>query len=397
MKLRRDRRKFLISSAKAGLLLPFFGNPLLSCKNDPSNKKSAAPNKKLHILILGGTSFLGPHQIAYALNRGHSITTFTRGKTKPTIHKELFDKVEQLIGDRANNLNALHDRKWDAVIDNSGHRKDWTRDTAKLLRKNVDQYLYTSSTGVYYPYLDVDIKEDTHVLLKQPEGITDEEMKMEYGYGVMKSNSELAAKEHFGENRTIIVRPTYMVGPGDKTDRFIHWPVRLAREGEVLVPGKKEDPVQFIDVRDVAQWMIRLLENKTSGTFNAVGPKSPMVMYDFVKEAHSAFDSQISLVPIDDYDFLMEHQIKDLVPWIMPTGNNFGSARVNNKKGIANGLAFTDLKKTILDTHTWWYSDALTNERRQKFETDPRCMPGREKRMLDDWKQLQSNLSATGR
>jgi len=255
------RRKIIKAGIQAGAISPFLGPLFFSCaqKADKVSEKGADQQKKLNILILGGTSFLGPHQIAYALERGHSISTFTRGKTKPTVHQEMFEQVESLVGDRENDLEALKNWKWDAVIDNSGRNVEWTKATAELLKDNVELYIYTSSTGVYYPYLGKDIKEDIELVLEVPEDLPDEEMKMEHGYGVMKANSELAAKAAFGDDRTIVVRPTYMVGPADLLDRFIHWPIRLSREGEVLVPGKKDDPVQFIDVRDVAQFMIRLI------------------------------------------------------------------------------------------------------------------------------------------
>ena len=150
--------------------------------------RSARASHPLNILILGGTTFLGPHQIRYALERGHSISTFTRGRTAPTIHKALFREVEQLIGDRARDLSALEGRTWDAVIDNSGQRIEWTRDTAQLLKDSVDLYVYTSSTGVYYPYLGDDLTEDTEVLLEDPPSDTPREQP---SYGVMKANSEM--------------------------------------------------------------------------------------------------------------------------------------------------------------------------------------------------------------
>ena len=298
---------------KAGIILPLAGSALLSCKTDAAKeqteeKPEVAETKKLNILILGGTGFLGPHQIAYALKNGHSILIFTRGKTQPTIYKDLFGKVEQLVGDRADNLEVLRGRKWDAVIDNSGHKADRTKATAELLKENVGMYLYTSSTGVYYPYLGDNITENTDLALKIPDEIEDEYIKAEYGYGVMKANSEPEAERIFGEDRTVVVRPTQMTGPADKTDRFIHWPIRLNRGGRVLVPGKTDDPVQIIDVRDVAEWMIRLIENKKAGTFNAVGPKAGMTMPEFVKEAHSAFTSEAEFVQADDYDFLKNKQ-----------------------------------------------------------------------------------------
>ena len=389
MKKNQSRRQFINLSLKAGITIPILGSSLISCTPTAKDKSADGntPNKKLNILILGGTSFLGPHQIAYAMERGHSITTFTRGKTLPTIHQDLFQNVEQLIGDRASDLTALHDRKWDAVIDNSGHNADWTRETAKLLKDNVGLYIFTSSTGVYYPYLGSDIKEDTKLLMEEPEGIEDEELKLEYWYGVMKTNSELEAKKHFGEDRTIVVRPTYMIGPADKSDRFIYWPVRLPKGGEIMVPGKSEDPVQFIDVRDVGEWMIRLIENKNIGTYNAVGPKDSMGMHEFIKEAHSAFDSEAEFVMIDDYEFLLDHKVGYIVPWVMPVDNNKGSSLVNNQLALANGLTITPIKKSMIDIHNWWYSDAITEEHRQAFESTPDSIIMREKSIIQDWKE----------
>lgn len=388
MEKKRSRRTFIKHGLQAGIGIPLLFTGLNSCtvEQEESTTDTTSGNKPLNILILGGTSFLGPHQVAYALGRGHSISIFTRGKTKPTIHKALFDQVEQLVGDRKDNLTALENRQWDAVIDNSGRDAEWTKKSAELLKDNCDLYLYTSSTGVYYPYLDSNYKEDASVLLEEPENISDEEEKIEYWYGVMKAQSELEAIKQFGEDRTIVVRPTYMIGPADKSNRFIHWPVRLSKGGEVLVPGKEEDKVQYIDVRDVAGWMIRLIEDKKAGTFNAVGPKEAQNMYAFVKEAQKTFPAESSLVKIDNYDFLMEHNIPHIVPWIMATGKNQGSAKVNNEKGIANGLSFTPLVKTIKDTYDWWTSDAITQEQRDKVESDPTAVLVREQSILEAWK-----------
>jgi len=388
MKNKKSRRKFL----KEGITLPLLLATLSSCEfgNEENKDNSVVQNKinPLKILILGGTSFLGPHQISYALRRGHSISTFTRGKTKPSVHQHVFNKVEQLIGDRKDNLTALENRKWDVVIDNSGHNIDWTKKSAKLLKENCELYLYTSSTGVYYPYLNSNYKEDAKVMLKEPDIIKDEKEKIEYWYGVMKANSELEAIEQFGKDRTIIVRPTYMIGPADKSDRFIHWPVRLRKGGEVLVPGKATDMVQYIDVRDVAEWMIRLIEDKKVGTFNAVGPKEKQNMYSFIEEAQMAFTSKSKFVKIDNYDFLKERDIHDIVPWIMPTKKNSGSAKVSNEKGIANGLSFRPLTKSVKDTYEWWISDAISQERRDKVELDPKSILVKEKSIIKEWKTL---------
>ncbi len=380
----KGRRQFITRSIKIGATVQLLNIPVISAAYNipPVSLTSTSP---LNILILGGTSFLGPHQIAYALERGHSVTIFTRGRTKPTIHTELFKDVEHLIGDREDNLEALRGRKWDAVIDNSGRRARWTKDTAELLRDNVGTYLYTSSTGVYYPYLGSNIKEDTKLVLKVPDGIN-EIQSMEYGYGVMKTNSEIEAINAFGGDRTIIVRPTYMMGPGDGTDRFTYWPVRLEKGGEVMIPGKTDDPVQYIDARDVAEWMIRLIESESHGIFNAVGPSSFTGMHAFVYGVHAVFNSKADFVPIDDYKFLDKNNVHDVVPWIMAVGNNYGSARVNNQFSVNNGLTFRPLAQSSIDIFGWWNSDAVTEERRKKMVSGEGSLMSREKSIIEAWK-----------
>ena len=388
METKKSRRAFIKKGIKTSIGISLLSSSIYS-NSFREKKKFEHSDKKgipLNILILGGTSFLGIHQVAYALKRGHTISIFTRGKTEPSIHKHLFEKVERLIGDRKDDLTALKNRKWDVVIDNSGHDAKWTQKSASLLKKNCGLYLYTSSTGVYYPYLKSDIKEDAELLLKIPEGITDEYEKMEYGYGVMKANSELAAIRQFGKNRTIIIRPTYMFGPADKTNRFIHWPIRLNKGGEVLVPGKVGDMVQYIDVRDVAAWMIRLIEYKKVGIYNAVGPKENQSIYEFATEAKQAFSVKNTFMKVDDYQFLTEHKIYDIIPWILPTGKNKGSAKINNKKALANGLKIKQLAESIQDTYEWWQSDAVSQEQRNSVELNPESMLMREKSILEAWK-----------
>lgn len=389
--MKKSRREFLGLGLKMGITIPFLTSSLYGCNPKPEKKDTAtkSEDKKLNILILGGTSFLGPHQIAYALGRGHSVATFTRGKTEPTIYKDLFQNVEQLVGDRNDDLSALENRKWDAVIDNSGHKTEWTKKSAALLKDNCDLYLYTSSTGVYYPYINSDFKENTEVVLTVPEGAEGED-KMEYDYGVMKANSEIEAIEQFGKDRTIVVRPTYMFGPADRTNRFTYWPVRLSKGGKTLVPGKADDPVQYIDVRDVSEWMIRLIEEKKVGTFNAAGPKEAQNMYSFVEEAKKAFDVETSFVKIDDYDFLKEHNIGYIIPWIMPIDNNMGSAKINNELAKKNGLTFRPLTESIRDTYDWWYSDAVSREQRDELESNPQSLMVREKSIIEKWEARNS-------
>lgn len=384
----KTRREFLDTTVRAGAAISVLGQPALTSAHALGSSGAVLDSRQPHplrLLILGGTSFLGPHQIAYALGRGHSVSIFTRGRTEPTINERLFRDVERLVGDRASDLEALRGHSWDAVIDNSGRRTEWTRDSAQLLRDRVGLYLYTSSTGVYYPYLGSDIGEETDLVRVVPGGI-DEEQALEYGYGVMKTLSEIEARQAFGADRTIVVRPTYIMGPADRTDRFTYWPVRLSHGGEVLVPGGGRDPVQYIDVRDVAGWMIRLIENRTVGTFNAVGPSSATGMHAFVYGAHAAFSSAASFVMIPDYDFLTEHGVGLAIPWIMPTGDNAGSALVSNRLGIENGLTFTPLAESARDILDWWHSDAVPEERRTGMVSGPRSLMAREAEIIAAWK-----------
>ncbi|MGI9530179.1 NAD-dependent epimerase/dehydratase family protein [Lutimonas sp.] len=373
----KSRRKFLKKSSIGLLSIPLLSAGLLSFVPKAS--------KPLKILILGGTSFLGPHQIAYAIQRGHQITTFTRGKSKPTVHLDLMDKVDQLIGDRDSDLSALEKGEWDVVIDNSGRKTAWTEESANLLKERAGIYMYTSSTGVFYPYLQDSVDEEFPVRLTAPDQIENEEEKMEYWYGAMKASSEAATIKAFGKDRAVIVRPTYMFGPGDKTNRFIYWAIRFKRGGNVMVPGKTEDRVQYIDVRDVAEWMIRLAEQKTAGTFNASGPAKTQTMIKFAKEAKNSFDVDTKLVQIDDYEFLKKQHVPHLIPWIMPVGKNYGSARIENKKAIGAGMTFRDLKTSIRETQEWWISETVSQSRRDKFELKPGSVLQREKDILASW------------
>ncbi len=371
------RREFLKASAAAGGALTL-GLGSYAC---------APPNRSLNILILGGTNFTGPHLVRNALERGHSVSIFTRGLREPTINKPMFEQVERLIGDRADNLEALEGKTWDAVIDNSGSRVEWTTASAQLLKDADDLYMYTSSTGVYLPYLGMDITEDTELVLEDPPEIPEERRPT---YGVMKSLSEIEARKAFGEDRAIIVRPTYIVGPADPTNRWQYWPIRIQRGGEVFVPGMEDDPVQYIDARDLAEFMITLIENRTAGTFNVAGPASPMGMHDFVRGVHDTIQSDVTWVEATDYDFLVEHNVRFIIPWIIPIDDYVGSARINIDPAKAAGLTFRPLAVTVDDTLEWWHSDAVTDERRATAFNNPRGLnPDREAEVIAAWKAMR--------
>ena len=250
--------------------------------------RAAAPKT---LLVLGGTGFIGPHLVRLAVERGHQVTIFTRGRKDVALPTG----VERLLGDRDGKLDALTGRRWDAVVDDSATNPDWVRQSTERLAAS-GRYLFTSSTGVYYPYLrkGLDEADPVHTDAADPKDGSE-------SFGTRKASCEAIVQRAFG-SRGIVVRPTYIVGPGDYTDRFTYWPVRLAEGGEVLAPGNKADPVQFIDVRDLAAFMLRLVEDDASGIFNAIGPGAPMTIETFLRESIAALNVTPRLVWVDEAD-----------------------------------------------------------------------------------------------
>lgn len=370
-----DRRRFLKGSALAGLGVGVGGRP----GSPLFRSASSSTPRSLDILILGGTRFQGPHFVRYALERGHRVSTFTRGRTEPGIFEGVFDRVEQLIGDRADDLDALKGREWDAVVDNSGLEVEWVRDTTELLKGRVGRYLFTSSTGVYYPYLDPPISEEREVLTEDP---SDGENGSR-AYGVMKARSEDLVRQAFGDRATVI-RPGYIVGPADYSDRFTYWPVRIHRGGEVLVPGRKDDPVQCIDVRDLTRWEVHLLENGVGGTFNATGPAHRLTMEEFVYGLRAAIPSDVTWTWIQDYDFLREHRLRFAIPWIMPVDEYEGSQQIDVSRAVAAGLTHRPMAVTTMDTLEWWLH-GTSQERRDRAEFV--LTPEREAEILTAWRE----------
>jgi 2'-hydroxyisoflavone reductase len=317
--------------------------------------------RPMDLLILGGTGFIGPHLVRLAVERGHRVTTFTRGRRTA----DLPAGVTRLVGDRNGQLGALEGKRWDAVIDDSATNPEWVRQSTALLKDNVGRYLFTSSTGVYYPYLTRGVDEAHPVRTD-----ADDPKDGSAAYGVAKARCERVTLDTFGD-RGAVVRPTYIVGPGDTTDRFPYWPVRLARGGETLAPGRRDDQVQLVDVRDLAAFMLRLVEDGRSGIYNAAGPAEALTFGRFLAEASAAVNSTSRLVWADDYAFLEQHGIQESVPWVMLKGNDYGHMHVRNAKARAAGLAFRPLAETVRDTLAWWPTVPEARRANPRFSIKP--------------------------
>jgi 2'-hydroxyisoflavone reductase len=326
------------------------------------------------ILILGGTGFLGPALVEAARARGHALTLFNRGKTRP----ELFPDVEKLRGDRDGKLEALRGRRWDAVVDTSGYVPRIVKMSAELLAPGVGRYLFVSSISVYGE--DVRAGADESAPVQELADPRTEDVGR--SYGALKAACERAAEAAM-PGRVLVVRPGLIVGPGDGTDRFTYWPVRLDRGGEVLAPGDGTDPAQIIDVRDLAAWMIALAERGAVGTFNAVGPAERLTMREMLERSRDAIGSKASLVWVPAA-FLAEHRVSpwsDLPAWVPAAKSGFAS--LSNGRAVAAGLRFRPIGVTAKDTLSWW--KAQPPDRRAKLRAG--LSEPREREVLEAWKK----------
>src|SRR5437588_7515630 len=329
--------------------------------------------KPLRILILGGTGFTGPFQVKYALSRGHKITVFNRGKTHPG---ELPKEVEQLIGDRNGQLEALKGKQWDVCIDNPTTLPAWVRDAAQILKGNVERYIFISTISVY---ADTSTGPDENAPLAKYEGAdpfkeTLEAMKASgyKTYGPLKALSEQETQKWFPD-KSLIIRPGLIVGPRDETDRFTYWPVRIDRGGEVLAPGNPSDPVQFIDGRDLAEWTIRMVEKGETGIFNATGPARKLGMGAMLQTIKTANASKADFTWVNA-DFLEAQKVapwSDMPVWIPPRGEEADGARINIQRALAKGLTFRPLTDTARDTLAWFKSQPAERQAKLKAGLTP--------------------------
>ena len=359
MTTRRDLFK-LGALAAAAAALPSFATAAGEAK--PVGKAA----KPLNILILGGTGFTGPFQVEYALKRGHKVTLFNRGK-RPS--PEWPAAVEQLHGDRnTGDLAALKGRKWDVCIDNPTSLPFWVRDAGQVLKGNVGHYLFISTISVYADGSRPGINENSPLAqYKGKDAMAETQQTLradiENLYGPLKALSEAEAHKQFGKNVTI-VRPGYIVGPRDETDRFTYWPHRVTQGGEILVPGDGNDPIQIIDGRDLGEWMIRLAEVGTTGTFNACGPDYPLSMDAMLYGCQAVTGGGMTLTHVSPA-FLDEQQV-GLPIWVPSKDNPYaGYGAVSNERAIAAGLTFRPLATTVQDLLAWFHS--LPAERQAKL------------------------------
>lgn len=373
------RRKFIVATATA-----LGGAAAIPVSSYGLDAPVETGGVSLRILILGGTGFLGPACTESALARGHKITQFTSGRTEELRHSigrpsAVPHGVEQLYGNRDPNktaadrknegktdapkdpnspkgLSQLVGKKWDAVIDTSGFFPRIVRASAELLAPNVKQYLFISTISAYKDFRTPDYDE-TAPLATLADPTTEEMGKNSENYSGGKALCEKAAEESM-PGRVTILRPGFMVGPRDTSGRFLYWPVRESLGGVMIVPGNPADPIQFVDVRDVADWIIHCLENSIMGVYNVTGPVAkPLSMEGMVKAVRTGTDSRVEFVWMDN-NFLESHGVKQgqFPLYDPPEGDAAGLHRCNCSRALARGLTFRPLTKTAKACLDWYHS-----------------------------------------
>jgi len=346
------RKDFLKASVAASGALGLGLTPAaVRAAETPDGRRFTAAQdapRKIEILVLGGTGFIGPFQVRYALERGHNVTLFNRGSGR-----EMFPELETLIGDRNDDLESLRGRRWDLVIDNSTSRPDWVETAAEFLKNSTDHFMYVSSRSAYSDVSLVPMSADAPTWTYESAGLTPGD---DLPYGLAKAESERNA-QRIMPGRTTIVRPGLIIGPGDQTDRFTYWPVRIHRGGEVLAPGDPSDPIQIIDVRDFTEWMIRLGEAGTMGEFNVVGPRTPRPIAELLYGIRAVTNAETSFTWVNE-DFLREIGIRAYshMPVWRPPSMGAGFARFDLTAEVEAGLTFRPLAVTAADTLDYHFS-----------------------------------------
>ena len=360
--MKLSRRTVL--KAGAGTALALAGGPLMA--EDKSSRT---------LLILGGTGFIGPHLTELALARGWKVTHFNRGKRDA----DGVENVETLHGDRKGQLDSLKGRKWDAVVDNTGYIPKYTRMSADLLAPNTGYCLFVSSISAYAGFAKPnDIGSPTGVLEnKDQEEITNET------YGPMKALCEQYVRDAYGA-RSSIVRPGYIVGPLDPTDRFTYWPVRFAKGGDMAVPGTPSDPIQVVDVRDLVAFMLGLVERKVDGYFNAVTPPGALTMGELMDTNRKVTGMDTKLTWIDE-DFLaakLKPEEMNFAPWGPMRGEEAGGSLTGISHSLKEGLTSRPLEDIVRDTLAW--HDTRPADRKATLRSG--FTPEKEAEILEAWR-----------
>ncbi|MGI9238623.1 MAG: NAD-dependent epimerase/dehydratase family protein [Woeseiaceae bacterium] len=369
--MKSSRREFIKTGALAGAAIAT-GLPTLADAGT-ADRRADDP---LSVLVLGGTGFIGPHMVREMLRRGHSVTLFNRGRT----NSELFPDIETIKGDRDGGLQGLEGRSWSAVVDNSGYVPRHVQDSARLLAKNTERYLFISTLSVYASF-DIENHEDSPLATIDDETV--EEVTGET-YGALKVLCEKRAAAEIDSNRLTVLRPNYIAGPGDHTDRFSYWPIRTRRGGEMVWPGTPSDSIQFVDVRDLAIFVVDCLEQDVSGIYNMTNPVGAYSMGRLLDDCRALTKAEVDPVWISEAFAYDQGLIggRTLPIWHPSSGPESAGGGFSAERALKAGLKNRPARETSRDILTWW--DTLPTERTGKLRAG--LDAGREAEVIAAWK-----------
>lgn len=352
---------------------------------------AAGSAKSLRILFLGGTGFIGPHHVRAAVERGHKVSVFNRGKSEA----DLPAAVERLVGDRNADLGAIKNRDWDAVVDLQTYSPRWVRSLGQALKGRVNHYTFISTVMAYARNNGV---VDEASPLMQLAGDVDPFRTQPSGwqqYGSFKVTCEREAEAQF-PRKTLVVRPGVISGPGDHTDHLAYWLARMRKGGEILAPGDPLAPLQYIDARDLADWVIRMIEEAETGTYNAVGPAMSMGMSELLGAVRSMFATPMRLTWVPS-QWLIEHGVKadgtKGAPFFWTKSPNLAepdelwlSYQVSSQRAVSKGLTFRSVATTLQDNLSW-YTTLPAERQAMPFSG---WAPEYEQRLLTAWHDHQA-------
>ncbi len=327
----------------------------------------------MKILILGGTRFVGRSLVETAISEGHEVTLFNRGKTNP----DLFPELELIVGDRDSELRPLHGRKWDVVVDTCGYVPRIVKKSAEMLADSVEHYTFISSISAYADFAKPGIDENSLLATIEDEAV---EKVTDETYGPLKVLCEKAVRSAM-PGRILVLRCGLIVGHYDPSDRFTYWPVRMSQGGKVLAPSPPQRQIQFIDARDLAQFILSMAQKRQTGTFNTTGPVYTLTMQRFLEECNGISGNRANLTWVSE-DFIIEN--KAIMPVWVPEGWT-GMFQVNCKRANAAGLTLTPLTTTIRDTVTWHATRPVRHQLKAGLETK------REEELLRIWYEQNRN------